>query len=721
MKFLTLLWLSWCFVTLSQNTKTEATIPPTLLDVTIPKVVMYNFKFSIQLTLSNKNANGYSSFDYKILEGSELSSAKTIATGTLEADEKKALPVKASISQGEYLNAYTIDDLGLESKVYQKVWVVLSKDNVNFAEYHGYTHSMPGWVTLLPIIVMLGVALFSSQATIALLLGIFASATFINGFNPLVGFLRTFDYYTINALANPDHAKVIMFTFYLSSAVALIQKSGGAEALASSVTSFATTRWRGQWAAFIIGIIIFIDDLTSCMVVGANMTVVTDRLYLSHEKLAFIVHVTSAPLTSLSPISSWIGFTLGLIATQFQVLKIDKEPFLFFLSTIPSRFFPILAIVFCALCMILRRDFGIMLDAERRAYFNKVVVESDSLIIDEVVDDPLLPPKNAPKRLINSVLPILTVVILTITGIMITGYYNLMDKVDQGAEGVTFDSASIAGAGDSYGALLYASFFTVIECLIMYRIQNIMSFQLGIATVMYGVKDMVETMLILVFAWGVGSCFEDMGVPTFIVSALSGSINPGLIPFLCCILSALMSFTTGTSWGTMTIMLPLAMPLAHAASTDENLMIYTVSAVLSGGIFGDLCSPIAATTILTCTTVKIPVRSHVNSQLPYAAVALIVSLFLGYLPVGFGAYPDWAGLLICIGALVVILFVLGVPTESTCLSRWEFVCWKLFKRAPTSDYGTGSASSVPYPGKREGEDSLEKGVNQDEFVNNNLS
>ncbi|KAJ9073968.1 hypothetical protein DSO57_1010948 [Entomophthora muscae] len=518
---------------------------------------------------------------------------------------------------------------------------------------------------------MLGVALLSSQATLALLLGVFVSATFINGFNPFLGFLRTIDTYTINSLGDPEHAKVIMFTFYLSASVALIQKSGGAEALALSITRFATTRFRGQWATYITGLVIFIDDPTSCIVVGANMRTVTDRLYLSHEKLAFLVHLMSSPITSLSPVSSWIGFVLGILAPVLSKMKSVKseEPFVFFLKTIPSRFFPIFAMLLGGIAMATRRDFGPMLTAERRAYHDKVVVESDGTTLDNQFEDPLAPPHDAPRRLINSILPIFTIITLTVVSLLLSGYYSLLDSIARG-EKKEITIYSMAGAGNSYDALLYSSFVSCILCMFMYRVQVILGFGVGISTIMYGVKDMVEAMLILVFAWGVGTCFLEMGVDQFVVGALSGTLPSSLVPMLSFILSAIVSFTTGTSWGTMAIMLPLAMPLGDASGKEE-LLVLTASAVMSGALFGDLCSPISVTTILTCSAVQVPVNKHVNTQLPYAILALVVACFLGYLPLGLGLYPDWAAILIGTSVIVGCFYLFGVPTESTCPSRWE--------------------------------------------------
>ncbi|KAI0216662.1 hypothetical protein L0F63_005784 [Massospora cicadina] len=636
---------------------------PKIVSVDAPKLTLYGFNCTLDVAVFWENRGSDQPLVYEVLEGAELQHAKPIQNGTIDMDFRVLDDdsLKASLDKGTFLNQFKIEIDGklMTNRISRTLWLKVG-DNTTAKNIHG----LPAVVTLVPIVVMLGIALLSSQATIALLVGIFISATLINGLNPALGLLRTLDDYTINSLADPDHAMVIMFTFYLSAAVALVQKSGGAEALAISVTRFATTRWRGMWATYLIGITVFIDDLASCMIVGANMRIVTDRLFLSREKLAYIVHVTSPTVTSLSPVSSWIGFMLGVLREQLPDAGAGKDPFMFFLRTIPSRFFPIFAIFFCGATIATRRDFGGMLVAERRAYFGKVLVD-DALVKDESFVDPLAPSPASPRRLVNAIVPVLFIITVTITSLLVSGYYNLK------ADGVTaYTLYDLAGRGNSYTALIYASFLCCPLCVFLYKAQGILTFREGMDVIMHGVRDMVETMLIL--------AFNHLHIDEYVVSSLSTRLPAGVIPVLCCLLASFASFTTGTSWGTMGIMLPLAMPLAAAyAKRDDSLLVYTASAVLSGALFGDMCSPIAATTLLTCAAVRVPIQKHVNTQLPYALVPLSVACVFGYLPVGFGLYSEWVALAIGALALTAANFLLGVPTETRTPSRWSQLVRKL--------------------------------------------
>ncbi|KAI9292847.1 hypothetical protein K502DRAFT_367244 [Neoconidiobolus thromboides FSU 785] len=653
------------FILLSSLLAKEGTVAPyTLNSVKLPKVVLYNFKLDFEITLSFKTVNVNESIPYHIYQGSTRESSELIGFGNLNANDGDdfVLDSGTSVHKGEYLAHYNIKDIDCINQVNRNIYITISYKDNEIAEVSQIVHGMPGWVTLLPILLLLGIALFSNQALVALIAGVFLSSTFINGFNPLTGFLRMLDYYTIQSLADLDHTKIAMFTFYLSGMIAMIQKSGGAQALADKISSFASNRRRGQLATFLIGLLIFLDDTASIMIVGSNFQPVTDKLQLSREKLAFLVHSTSSPVSSLSPISSWIGFQVGLIALQLNSLNIQEDPFILFLQTIPSRYYPIFMLVLTLITIVFKREFGPMLVAERRAFIDgKVSKEDNNNLIED--KDPLEPKENCPKRWFNAAIPILITIVVTVLSLMLSGYYSLLDKQSKG-EQVSFSAADIAGAGDPYGSLLYSSFTGCLTCILLYKIQRIMNVTESVEVLIYGVKDVVETLIILILAWAIGNAFLDLNCAKFLVSALSSSLPKGVVPSIAFLFACVISFTTGTSWGTTTIMFPLVIPLAHeTAPGDRLLLLNTISAILAGALFGDQCSPISSTTILTCLTSKVQVRAHVNSQLPYAILVVFSSLVLGYLPLGYNLFPDWAGLLVGIAFMCLVFFLIGEPSD----------------------------------------------------------
>lgn len=649
---------------------------------TFPKMALYNFEFDAGLTVGWVEPKENATINYRISVTNYPDFAPI--TGELKFDESATGDISESgVVQGAYYNGYTIPGIILPNGVRREVVLELLLDGKSVSSKKAVINGMPGWCSLLPIIILLAIAMLSSMALFALVVGLFLSAMFINGFRPDIGFLRMLDHYLIEAVINPDNCKVIFFTWYLSGMIALIQKSGGAQGMAQSVTKFATTRLRGQIATFVAGCIIFFDDYASCLTVGANMNPVSDALYISREKLAFLVHATSSPPASIMPISSWIGFELSQISTQLNTLNIEGDAFSIFIETIPSRFYPLFMLLFIIYLMGSRRDFGPMLKAERRAFFEKRVVDDENEFhLGDGLDTTLDPRPGTPLRWYNAVIPIFVVIFATVAGLFVSGYYSLLKQYESGDTTVVFGAPQLAGNGDPYGSLLYSSFGACIVCWIMYRVQRIMSFTEGVAIFVHGCKDIMESLLILCLAWSIGKAFTDLQAAKFIVSAIAGNLDPRALPTIVFILSCIISFTTGTSWGTMSIMFPLVIPLVNAlAPKDHDLLVHTISSILTGAIFGDQCSPISGTSILSALSSKCPVREHVRTQLPYALLVSLTSVIFGYLPVSYGAFPHWAGLLIGSVFMIIMIFILGVPTESRVPDRIDWVLHKFFGRA----------------------------------------
>ncbi|KAI0236988.1 hypothetical protein L0F63_000974 [Massospora cicadina] len=653
-----------------------------VVGVDYPKVALYGHHATLKVTLSFKP--GYRGFfNYTVTE---------VGRG-IEVD------VSGTTHPGYSLQGYQISDIELSNAVTRELEVKIASGEVHRTETV-VIHGMPAVVTLLPIVALIVAAVVSGQALIALALGLFLASTFINGFNPVAGFLRMMDHYTVTAVASSGNAQVILFTLYLSGLIAMIQKSGGAHGLAKQMSRFATNRWRGQWATLMAGVAIFFDDFASCLIVGSNMQPVTDALALSREKLAFLVHATSSPPASIAPISSWTGFELLMIKRQLQDLGIEGEPFLIFLETIPSRFYPLYMLMFVIALLILKRDFGPMLDAERRTLNEKRLVSDDSVMLADATD-PLAPDPSTPQRWFNAVAPILVVIVTTLVGMFLGGYYAQAksDTPDYSAKG-------LASAGNSAESLLYGSFLGSVFAMVLFRLQGLMSFEMLVTVYIIGVKEVAEALLILILAWSIGSAFTDLRVADCIVSVLSASLDPRSLPTLIFIISCIISFTTGTSWGTMSIMFPLVVPLAHSAAPDNrDILVYCISSILTGAIFGDQCSPISGTSILSAMASRCPLNDHVTTQLPYALLVAFVSITSGYLPLGFGLYPTWAALLIGAALLSLSLFLLGTKTESNLPSRWHRLLRKLGRspNAERDDLET-QFSSDPSPTTRKGYD-----------------
>lgn len=536
--------------------------------------------------------------------------------------------------------------------------------------------SSAGWLTLLPPVMAIAMALAFRQVVPALLSGIWIGAWIVHG-DPLVGFARTIDQYIAGALSDPDRAKIVLFTLLLGGMVGIISRSGGTRGLVDSLSPFATTRRRGQVVTWFLGIAVFFDDYANTLLVGNTMRPVTDRLKISREKLAYIVDSTAAPVASIALVSTWIGYEISLIGSSMKELGRDVDPYAIFLQSLPYNFYPVLALVFGILVATSLRDFGPMLKAERRAAGGELLRQGSVPLADFENAD-LTPPDDVPRRWFNAVIPVASVLIVTFVALWVTGRANLaadsnpMGRASFGELG--FEGlGAVFSAGSAYDALMYAAFAGCAAALLLGLSQRIVTVSEGLGAWVGGMKGMMAAMVTLLLAWGIGSVCADLKTADFLVGQLSDSLHPGLIPAIVFIIAAATAFATGTSWATMSILIPLAIPIAvgvtAGAGYDEalsnSILLASISSVLAGALFGDHCSPISDTTVMSSMSSGCDHVDHVRTQLPYSLTVAGVALLIGYIPAGFGV-PPWIGLIVGSVILFAILRFVGrnaVPTH----------------------------------------------------------
>ena len=283
-----------------------------------------------------------------------------------------------------------------------------------------------GWLAVLPAVLAIAAALAFRQVVAALFLGVWLGAWIVTG-DPLLGwFTGLFDtvaVFVLGALANEDHAAIILFTLMIGGAVGLIQRNGGTSAIVDVATRWARSAGRGQLATAILGTAIFFDDYANTLIVGGTMRPITDRLRISREKLAYLVDSTAAPVASLALVTTWIGYEVGLIGTAIDQLPgYDEGAYSVFLNSIPYSFYPILTLLFVFLIAGTRRDFGPMREAERRARrTGQLYRPGSNAEAAQAEADALAPPPDAPRRLVNAVLPIVVLVAGVLVGLVVTG------------------------------------------------------------------------------------------------------------------------------------------------------------------------------------------------------------------------------------------------------------------------------------------------------------
>jgi Na+/H+ antiporter NhaC len=535
---------------------------------------------------------------------------------------------------------------------------------VHFKEYESpdlMLRILPGILSIIPPLLAITLALFFRQVILSLVIGIYSGALFIYNYNPLTGFLRLIDTYIIKAIADESHIQIIVFTLLFGGVIGLISKSGGTRGIANAITGFAKARKSGMIATWLSGLIIFFDDYANTLVVGNLMRPVTDKLKISREKLSFIVDATAAPVASVFIVSSWIGYEVGLIQDGLDMIGSTTNAYSTFLATIPYRFYPIAMLFFVFVIAISKRDFGSMYKAERRAVEEGRIANDDLDQSKDLTNSNEILSDDIKARWYNGIIPILVIIIGTIIGLIYTGIESLQSQgvFDYGLRDIIANS-------DSYSSLLWASFSACVVAAFMILSQKILKLGETIDAWFMGIRSMLLAVIILTLAWGIGAITNEIRTADYIISLISDSIDARFLPVIVFIVCGLTSFATGTSWGTMAIMMPIVIPLSASVtgmndySPEESslILIGVISSVLAGCVWGDHCSPISDTTILSSMASGCNHIDHVRSQLPYAITVGVVCMLFGDILTAYDLSP-YISLLIIAALLVGIVYLFG--------------------------------------------------------------
>jgi Na+/H+ antiporter NhaC len=532
-------------------------------------------------------------------------------------------------------------------------------------------YSVNGWVTILPPLVAIALALIFKDVVVALFIGIFTGALFIHRFDVFGAFFRVIDKYILEAVSDSERASIIMFTMLLGGMVGVISKSGGVKGIVDSLSKKVQSARGTQFYTWLMGILIFFDDYTNTLVVGNTMRPLSDRWKVSREKLAYIVDSTAAPIASIALISTWIGFEISLINQSLKAYNVDFDAYHLFLSSLPYRFYPLLALIFVLLIFTLRRDFGPMLKAENRARAGKIMRDK-AVPLSDFESSALTPAKFIPARWYNGLVPIIVVIVGTFVGLYISGKAGLAgDNTPLAARSffeIIFsgnffkDLGSIVSSADSFKVLLWASLLGVCTAFLMAWTQRILKLRDLVTALVQGMKSMMMAIIILVLAWSLGVVLTELKTADFLVSLISSTLDYQLFPAIVFVFSGFIAFSTGTSWGTIAIMYPLVIPIIIALTKHtadfKQFLVLTIASVLAGAVFGDHCSPISDTTIMSSMASSCDHIDHVKTQIPYALLMAFTAVAFGILPVSFG-FPYIISILASVGFAVVILLVLG--------------------------------------------------------------
>ncbi|MBT8106555.1 MAG: Na+/H+ antiporter NhaC family protein [Woeseiaceae bacterium] len=521
---------------------------------------------------------------------------------------------------------------------------------------------IPGWVSILPAVLAISIALTLRNVVPALLIGLWVGATALQSFTLQGagrGLLDSFQVFVTSAIADFDRASIILFTMMIGGMVGIITRNGGMASIVRSIVSKAKTAVGAQVAVWLMGLMIFFDDYSNTLVVGNTARSLTDHLKISREKLAYIVDSTAAPVACIALITTWIGYQIGLVDQALASIDAlsDVQAFSVFIHSIPYSFYPILAITFVLMIASSGLDFGPMYKAEVRARNGSVKPETADAL-PAIQGDELEPKDNIPLRALNAFIPIIALIVGLLVSLVVLGEGNTIIEV--------LETTS------PFQAMMYSSFVGVLVAAALTIGQRILTIHETVDAWYGGLRATLFGMIILVLAWSLSDVTSELNTAQYLVTLMADTLPVALIPAIVFVLAAITAFTTGTSWGTMAILMPLIIPLSWAvmgvngmADADGMHIMYSaVACTLGGAVWGDHCSPISDTTVLSSVASGCDHIEHVRTQLPYALLVGFVGLGVGTIPGGFG-FPPWLSIVIGIAILVIVLRFLGRKAEAT--------------------------------------------------------
>ncbi|WP_297242935.1 Na+/H+ antiporter NhaC family protein [uncultured Flavonifractor sp.] len=497
-------------------------------------------------------------------------------------------------------------------------------------------------LAIIPPLLAISLAIITKQVILSLFLAIFVGATMLNSGNVWTGLFDTFFTFILPGFENVDHQRMICFCAFCGGLSLMLERGGGAEAFATTLTkNVVKTRRGGQLVTWLGGVAIWFSDSTNPVLIGPIFRNITDKLRISREKLAYIVDSTTAAVPTLFTLSAWGAYIIGIIETSYQELSYNGNPTSDFLAGVPYQYYTIGSIVMVLIIAITGWDYGPMKRAEDRALKTGKLVEDGAEVRSHTEKREL--PAGAKPSIWNMIIPLVVLIILIFVGMAYTG-----DAATNGFVGAL-------AAGSSLKSLVIAFFITAIVAGALAIRSKVMNFKEAVSTFIEGCCSMMEVLIIMMLAWGIGSVCSACGTSDFIVQVSENLLTPATMCIIIFVAACLTSFSTGSSWSVFAIFTPIAISMALAIDAPVGMAI---GVVLSGGIFGDHCSPISDTTVLSSVGSSCNHIDHVKTQLPYA-LTVASAAFVGYLITGFIGGNGFIGLAITLILICIISFTLN--------------------------------------------------------------
>jgi len=487
-----------------------------------------------------------------------------------------------------------------------------------------------GFLSIIPPIVAIVLALRTKQVYIALLFGIWFSWFIINDWNFLEGTIAMIEG-MVTVFQSEGNTRTIMFSALVGALLIFIQYSKGVEGFIQLINrklikledkKAGYSRVMVQVLAAFTGLLLFVETSISALTVGALYRPIFDKLKIPREKLAYIADASSAPSSILIPFNAWGAFIMGLLLTQ----GVDN-PFSVMLASIKYNFYPLLAIVIVFIIILTKKDFGPMKKAEKRTKETGLLMNPNSkpLVSDEITSFP--PKEGIQAKAYNMIVPLLIMVFMMPVNLIYTGW-----NAVQTSSSFFNHAMEAIGKGSGSSAVLYAVITALLVAMAMYFIQGIMKPKEAVALTLKGISELMPLALLMLLAFAIGDACKELETGVYIANVTKGWLSPELLPAVVFIISSFIAFSTGTSWGTFAIMLAISIPMSNIHGADLTII---VAATLGGGVFGDHCSPISDTSIISSMASASDHIDHVKTQLPYALIGGLITtalyVLIGYL------------------------------------------------------------------------------------------
>lgn len=491
-----------------------------------------------------------------------------------------------------------------------------------------------GILSLIPPLLAIGLAIYTKDVIISLLVAVFVGGIFACGGNPYEAGLTILGDWVFPNVADLTNMQSILMLFVVGGFTELITNSGGGLAFTNVVTKGLNSRRKCETAMWLGGLFIWFTDLGNSLIIGPIFEQVGDKVKTSREKFSYILDCTTSPICALIPIVGFGIYIMGLIDVEIEAASLTGATgWDMFLSSTPFNFYTVLTLVMAGFMALSQWDFGPMLKAQNRAKYEGKLLKDGSVPMRRTKEISL--PEGVQPKMSTMVLPIIVLLVVIFFELFRHGFP--FEPID----GVVTRTA-----------IMWGFFLGTVLLVILCIVNKVMKFKECMDTIIKGYEGMVYMSAVLILAWALGSACKTLGTAAYLVQVTSGFLNPALLPVLLFIIGALTSLATGTSWGTMAILMPIAFPMALAM--DVSLPV-TIGAVISGGLFGDHISPISDTTILASMGAACDHVDHFETQAVYGLVCAIVSA-VGFLLSGF--MGSWYVLIVTALILFAVIFVL---------------------------------------------------------------